>query len=465
MTLESILRQGLALIGAAALATGSLSCNKQQENEIPHFDVKYAITDSSGNAHFTDNESGDFSIPILDGDGARSTIEGALVVFFDGENSNAFYAEHPDYNTPGFDVFTSVDNSGTVAKDENDDYLSLSLTSNTWQGWRLTSDNGARHEAARDFVDWATQEPGNGWGYYGCTTFSEMEDGHKFFSVIYAGAGKLGIVAAVNSASESITSALEIITGELETHEAEECEAFQFFGFIPNYDGWSTPTGGMVIPYCYSISDNTFGLDEESIDGVDYDCDGTIGYGDDDDTGDDDITPGDGCTGSEQLCDYFEDESVSSQWDEESGSVSESYGRLKLEDHTNVTADFQTDLVSNDYSFKLLSEVISGEDYSIGISNNNWGWVRVEHRYGNISASCYDYVSEEMVEGSTMSLTSGTTYDLEISVYGGHSSVFVGDSPLFSQDNCWLNNDSLLQIQLDANNDGFDLEYIVVDRF
>ena len=445
-----------------------LGCpGEQNDGSTPHFEVKYAITDSSGHAQFNDNEAGSFSIPVLDGDGARSTTEGALVTFFDGEDSNVFYAEHPDFNTPGFEVFTGIDSSSSTATDTSENILSLSLTSYTWQGWRLNSDNGARHEAARDYVDWAAQEGSENWGYYGCTTFKEMEDGHKFFSVVYAGAEKLGIVAAVNSISESITSALQIITGELETYEAEECEAFQFFGFIPNHEEWTTPTGGIVVPYCYTPHETETYTDN----GIDDDCDGIIdegGVGDDDDDAgddDDDTSPDDVCTGTEQFCDGFEDGVVGSDWDEQEGSVSESDGKLKLEDHTYVRAAFQTELVSNEYSFKLESEIVSGEDYSIGISNNDWGWVRLEHRYGNLSASCYDYVLEEMVEGNTISLSSGTVYGLEISVYGGHSSVFIGNDVIFSQDNCWMTVDTRLEIQLDANNDGVQLEHILVEDF
>tara|TARA_Y100000310_G_C20684705_1_gene818178 strand:- start:125 stop:1534 length:1410 start_codon:yes stop_codon:yes gene_type:complete len=469
VNLESILRKGVTLGVAAVLALGPTACKNDIPEPIPHFEVKYAITDADGLAHFTDNESGSFTIPVLDGDGSRSIVEEALVVMFDGEDGDAFYAEHPGYNTPGFDVFAGVGNeSNSNAKSVSPD-VSLSLTSNTWQGWKLTEENGEQHKVARDFVEWATQEPNNGWGYYGCTTFEEMEDGHKFATVLYAAAEKTGLVTVVNSVSETITSVLQIITGELETYEAEQCEAFQFFGFIPNYDGWVSPVGGIVIPFCYTPHDTETFTDN----GVDDDCNGIIDEGgpgdDDDDTGDDDdTTPATSCTGSEYLCDDFEDNSFdASLWDVESGNVDEENGMLKFDSDSAISSYFPTSLVSDQYSFKLLSEIVAGDWYTVTITNNDLGWVSIDHQYGEISAFCYDIEEGGFAYGDDMSLATDTRFDLEFSQYGGHSSVFVNDSILFSQDNCYAN-DSTSDLQLIVethSGEGVELEKILVEEF
>ena len=476
MTLEKLIGRSLTLAPLVLLAAG-VGCKKEEPNLglVPHFDVQYDISDTNGYAHFTDTQSGeDFSLPIYSENTNGTTIPGALVMFFDGENSDVFYSEHPDYNTPGFDIFASANDELNSSTKRVSSSAGLTMTSNTWQGWTLTENNGSRHEAARDLVDWATKEKNNGWDYFGCTTFEEMEDGHKFFSVLYAGISKLAPVAAVMSYSETITTALEIVVGELETKEAEECEAFQFFGFIPNMNGWVTPTGGIVIPFCYTPKLSEIYTDN----GIDDDCNGEIDEGGSGtvvvptDTGE----PGTGtsmdCSDARYLCDDFEDGLFdNSLWTINKGSVNETGGMLKFDDYSEISSYFLIDLTTlHEYSFKLLSEIVAGDDYEVVVTKNDWGWIAVTNRSGSIYASCYNSDIGDMVYSEQLDLVKGTRYNLELAVSDSHSSAFINDSILFTQDGCWLDNVSFSTDELEllvrtGYGTGVELENISVDEF
>ena len=473
MGLERILRKGLASAALlVALGSGNLSCT-DSEKVIPHFEVKYALTDANGVARFVDNEMGEFSVTVLNGDGTRSSTEGALVTYFDGEDGNAMYTQHPDFSNPDFRFFT------------DDDLATASLTVSsipTWEGWALVG-SSAEHDIARDYVEWASQEAHNGFGYYGCSTFQKVETGHKFGSHVYAAAQRLGPVAAVNTISDNMTRVWNILAGQseegsIEHFEAEECEAFQFFGFIPNYDGWTSPTGGIVIPFCYTPTDTEIYTDN----GVDDNCNGIIDEGvsnpigddddvsdDDDFSDDDDSTPAvSSCTGSEYLCDDFENGSLRSIWELVTGSVSESDGRLLFNSNSTIRSNFPIEVGSNQYNITLLSDIVAGYNSSVRLGDDYNGWIRVQHYQGTVTASCKPgYGDETIFEGDTISLSIGSQYDLEISAYGGHASVFVNNQVLLTRDNCFGGpGDTRIELRLaNGSGDAMEIERIEVDEF
>jgi hypothetical protein len=472
MSLEKIVKKTSKLLPLALVAP-ILSCQKScsEQKNVPHFEVKYAITDSNGEATFVDDQNNEnVTIYVKSENSSGSGVADALVVFFDGDGSEAYYSEHPDYNTPAFEIY------------EHNSSHTLVLTGTTWVGWSVEAErNEDLHASSRQFVDWATKEKNNGWGYYGCTTFTELEEGRKLATVLYASAKQLGLVAAVNSFSATIQEVLEIFVGELETKEAKECEAFQFFGFIPNIDGWVSPTGGIVIPYCYTPASTETYTDN----GVDDDCDGIIdegGSSEHDDSGNstEDDTGNNYsniiCSSSAAFCDDFEDGVFdSTKWyvyDVDTGSslssLPEENGRLQINGHYKVyTEEFDTPLASDEYSINLESKIYpSSEFYLNAYLPGTSSGITVTGDGSKVSAYCFENDGEE----ETMSANGDI--ELEIKVSQNHSSVYVNDNLLLSQNDCMneMNTSSIgrgMQVVINNKNSGdlLELDYLLVEKF
>ncbi|MBT4446156.1 hypothetical protein HOA92_06855 [archaeon] len=473
MSLEKIVSRNKSML-PLLLTLPFISCQKPAIEEIksvPHFEVTQKLTDSSGIAKFVDDQSGeDVTIYVKSETSSGPGVAGALVVFFDGDGSEAFYSEHPDYNTTDFQIY------------EHNSSHTLTLTSNTWQGWSVTrKKNESLQKSSRQFVDWVLHEKNNGWGYFGCSLFEDIKDERKLPSMLYAGASKTSPVAAINTVSETIQTILGIFVNDLELKEAEECVAFQRFGFIPNLDGWVSPSGGMVLNYCYTPASTETYTDNK----IDDDCDGEI------DEGGSSSGSGSGggsdfeCSGDEFFCDDFNDGDLSSDWNFESGYPTLSGGKMKFEEAAKATHGLYIDVTGeHEHSFRMLSEIVSGTGYDIQIKAEARvaesggvefydGYVQIWNHEGKIWAECYDFVNNRYVEGDERTLNPGENYQLEIVDSQGHISVYINESTLlFSQDNCFedfpinAGDLDLLTIEINnAYNDGPDFNYFSVDRF
>ena len=463
--LEYLLREQkrLAKIIAGSIALSTLGCSAN--NQIPHFEAKYGITDENGFAHFVDNESGEFSIKVDSSSLERDNVVGAEVIFFDGYNSDGFYAQHPEHASPDFKLFNSVAvNNGSDDATGVNSNASLTLSPLSWQGWSLTQfDEG--YSGTKEFVDWATMEINNGWGYHGCAIFEDIDLGHRFGSLLYTGAKRLSPVAAVQSFSENLSSIFEFISGPLETREAEECEAFHWFGFIPNTDEWVSPTGGIVIPYCVENLDN---IETNTGDGIDNDCDGEI----------DEIDFGEGSNGNEgntnaitcsdlgnsYFCDDFENNNLSSDWILDYGGVNVSNGWLNLEEDSSIYREVVTNFADDQFDIKLLMKAqFGGSNSTIVLSNRNFGGIALFQEGDNLYARCGDNVSGEIVYSDDMAIDRNRDYDIEISLYNGRVSAFIDDFLLFGQDNCFAGVETnLLRVSYFED---IDVDYVWLGEF
>lgn len=135
-------------------------CSSKDEDIAGQAEVHDGITDSRGEAHFTDAETGeDVSVRVEDETG--NPLPNTEVNFFDGTEFECFTANHGKY-TPGAPLCY-----------EHNSFHRLRLTASPLQviAHDSTSNERSRTAASR-FVDWAEA----GWDYRGCRTPTEMRD-------------------------------------------------------------------------------------------------------------------------------------------------------------------------------------------------------------------------------------------------------------------------------------------------
>lgn len=439
----------VAGLAGILLATG---CTRD-----PQFELKFPESTSGNVADFgSDSDDSDVTIFVYDSDGDE--VDDAECVWFDrtdGDKGELFHCYSPSSGLSGLDVY------------EHNSSHDLSLTSNNNIPWLLErSRNRVLHDTMSDFGHWSAYSDQL---YLGCSTYAEMKEGRELASLVFSTSKKLAPVAWITSITDSIQTSLEtLLDSELidQSDIETDCWAIQYFSFTGFWDEGENMHAAIGSAYCVAEPEV-----EVSGNGIDDDCDGIVdenGGSDTDDTWNDDTgNPNTTCTGLEYLCDDFENGSLASFWNTE-GDVSETYGMMVVGENSEVSADFEIDLTTvHDYSFLLLTEIVSGEDYKITVTNNDWGWAAIEHRNGSMYATCS--TPEGLVQGDSVSLPTGTRNELELSVSDSYTYAFVNGNSLFGQEDCWSessgNTDELEFVVTSRYGAGPELEYITIVPF
>jgi len=203
--------------------------------------IKTAATDSEGKAYFTDNQTGE-QVAITTHNDLGEVVNNTLVTFIDGNGFELFRAQHPDYVPGAPHIFA-----------HNSEHI-LSLTQAPLQAiLHNQSRNEQSQQGASNFVDFAQA----GWEYLGCRTRQEVLDMMEGGSYIIKALSK---IFTLGVSDDYLDEAKDYLANNLDEN---------LVGHL-----WLYKPEGLGTSSIWVMDFKP--LEDETQDGIDNNCDGTI---------------------------------------------------------------------------------------------------------------------------------------------------------------------------------------------
>ena len=160
---------GVLVLAVVSGCGGGGDGSKTDEGVPAEPSLKFSTTNASGQALFTDEQTGETVTVLVHSEDGQS-LQGTSVMFGDADGFEVFYAEHPAMqNIPQFRLYPH-NSSHTIEMP--------SIHTGEWTVEEYDSDSAY----VEDFEEWAQSN----WMYNGCWTKDELEAKTKAYTMIFS---------------------------------------------------------------------------------------------------------------------------------------------------------------------------------------------------------------------------------------------------------------------------------------